>query len=317
MNSRTKIVALIYKSHTIFLLGLCFVLLPFQGMTQNATYRKSLVEFRVGGGGSIFLGDLGGNFQKRKDAFFDFDPSTARYVVNLGAKYNFTKWLALRSDYNIAKVAADDALAAEGFRKDRNLSFQSSINEVTLMGELVLLNLLKLKALQKLHTELYVFGGVGFFRFKPKAELNGIWYSLRELSTEGQGIIPGTKPYSTVSGVIPLGFGIRKLVGSSSTVGIELSLRKSFTDYIDDVSGRYYNKEVIREHKGHVAAELSDRSIGGNQSASSFRGNPKQNDNYAFLQVFLNKGISNQLVLNERQAFRKISNKMYKCPRFK
>ncbi len=299
---------------------LMLVLLPLvmfaDANAQNATYRKSAMEFRFGAGGSIFLGDLGGNFGKRKDAFLDLDFETVRYSINASAKVNVRKWFAVRADFNHARVFGNDALAAEGFRRDRNLSFKSNLNEVSLISEVVMVNFLKLKKLTKLRTELYAFGGLGVLNFNPEAKLNGIWYELRPLGTEGQGLIAGTKPYRKVTGVIPMGLGIRKLINATFTLGIELSMRKSFTDYIDDVSGRYYNNDVIREKRGHVAAELSDRSLGGTTTSSGFRGNPNENDNYAFLQVYLSKGISNQLVMNERQAFRKIGKKTYKCPKF-
>jgi len=165
------------------------VLLPFVLLAdvdaQNATFRKSAMEFRFGVGGSIFLGDLGGNFGKRKDAFLDLDLKTVRYSINASAKINFRKWLAVRADFNHAKVFGDDALAADGFRRNRNLSFRSNINEVTIISEVVMVNFLKLRNLSKLRTELYVFGGLGVLNFNPEAKLNGIWYKLRPLGTEG------------------------------------------------------------------------------------------------------------------------------------
>ncbi|MCB0733289.1 MAG: hypothetical protein H6608_08465 [Flavobacteriales bacterium] len=286
-------------------------------MAQNATFKKSKVELRMGAGASMFFGDLGGNFKSRKDGFLDIDMRSVRGNFNLSAKYNIYKWLAIRTDFNQAQVVGDDAFSAEYFRRNRNLSFSSSISELSLTGELVAVNLLRWRQLSKLHFELYGFGGLGVFRFNPKATLNNRVYELQPMGTEGQGLIPGSKPYSLISGVLPLGIGLRKLVGNTVMVGVELSLRKSFTDYIDDVSGTYYANNVIREVRGDVAADLADRSLNGSGAAGTPRGNPGENDNYSFIQIYFQKGLSNQLIRDERQAFRKITNKMHKCPKFR
>lgn len=284
---------------------------------QNATYRKSPVELRTGFGAALFFGDLGGNFGTRKDAFLDLNPQTIRYNINTGAKYNVTKWFALRAELNFAKLVADDALSTDGFRKTRNLSFRTNISEASLMGELVAVNFLNWRRIKKMHFELYGFGGIGFFRFNPQAQLNGVWYNLRPLGTEGQGLISGTNLYRSFSGVIPFGMGLRKLLNDKFTLGLEVSFRKSFTDYIDDVSGRYYNLDHLAEERGALAAALADRSETGAGRAGGFRGNPKKNDNYGFIQAYVNIGLTNQLIRNEQQAFRRISKKMYTCPRFR
>ena len=129
-------------------------------VAQNATFKKSKVELRMGAGASMFFGDLGGNFKSRKDGFLDIDMRSVRGNFNLSAKYNIYKWLAIRTDFNQAQVVGDDAFSAEYFRRNRNLSFSSSISELSLTGELVAVNLLRWRQLSKLHFELYGFGGL-------------------------------------------------------------------------------------------------------------------------------------------------------------
>ena len=74
----------------------------------------------------------------------------------------------------------------------------------------------------------------------------------------------------------------------------ELSYTKTFTDYLDDVSGVYFDNEVIRDEVGNVAAELADRrlnkdvptGIDGNGTGLQ-RGNPARKDWYAFAGIFI------------------------------
>jgi hypothetical protein len=69
---------------------------------------------------------------------------------------------------------------------------------------------------------------------------------------------------------------------------VELSGRKVFTDYLDDVSGVYADVRDIRAQRGDIAAELSDRSLEPKiGEPGRQRGNGKNNDMYAFLTVGL------------------------------
>lgn len=284
---------------------------------QNATYKKSKLEFRIGGGTTLFFGDLGvPDISSAAQSLFSLDPDFLDYNVNIGAKYNITKWLAIRVDANQGRVHADDAVVNNNFRKRRNLSFYSDIYEASVVGEVVLVNLFHWQQLYRFKTEIYGFSGIGVFHFNPKTKYEGRIYELRSLGTEGQGIIPGTELYSRNSTVIPIGCGIRKFVKNTITIGLELSFRKSFTDYIDDVSGRYYDKNILLEKRGAVASALSDRSKDRTFASGAFRGNPDQNDNYSFIQIYFQKGITSEVVFSEKQAYRRTAAKIHRCPRF-
>ena len=63
-------------------------------------------------------------------------------------------------------------------------------------------------------------------------------------------------------------------------------MRKTFTDYIDDVSTTYFDLTLIESAYGSVAAALSDRSLGPHPSYITFpdeqRGDPRDLDAYMF-----------------------------------
>lgn len=97
-------------------------------------------------------------------------------------------------------------------------------------------------------------GGVGVFHFNPQGSLtdaagNKTWYYLHPLRLEGQGMpeYPASKPYKLTQMNIPFGGGLKFFMSDRINVSLEFLYRKTFTDYIDDVSQRYidvnyYNK---------------------------------------------------------------------------
>ena len=62
-------------------------------------------------------------------------------------------------------------------------------------------------------------------------------------------------------------------------------MRKTFTDYIDDVSKTYYDNDAIKSHSGETAAHLADPSLPpreGQTLAGEQRGDPRDRDAYMF-----------------------------------
>ena len=67
-------------------------------------------------------------------------------------------------------------------------------------------------------------------------------------------------------------------------------MRKTFTDYLDDVSKRYYNPLLLEAQKGKTAALMSDPSIGTDPNYTNVgkqRGNSTTKDWYNFFGVVL------------------------------
>src|SRR5690349_3367808 len=144
--------------------------------------------------------------------------------------------------------------------------------------------------------EIYTYGfvGIGVFHFDPKTDYKGVAYRLQPLGTEGQGLVPSRKKYSLWQMCVPIGFGFKYTIDAKWGVGIEYGMRKTFTDYIDDVSTSYFDNASIRAAYGNVAAALADRSLrnqylsttgidyGGITAAEQQRGDPRDLDAYMF-----------------------------------
>ncbi|NTW34188.1 MAG: cation transporter, partial [Bacteroidetes bacterium] len=193
--------------------------------------------------------------------------------------------------------ANDDVV---GFNSDRNLSFKSSLFEVSSQIELNFFPYTTGNKDKNYFTP-YLFIGVSFFSFNPKASYDGVWYDLQPLGTEGQGnsVYPDRKPYSLVGLSCPFGIGLKYSVGSSICIGAEWGLRKTNTDYIDDVSTTYPNLAVVSAEHGAIAAILSDRSFSALEDNVDHtdlqRGNSVSKDWYSFAGLFITPNLSRSL----------------------
>jgi len=97
--------------------------------------------------------------------------------------------------------------------------------------------------------------------------------------------------YSRIQIAIPYGIGLKYGYQRNWSFGFELGIRKTFTDYIDDVSTTYVSNEYIRLQKGELAAAIADRSDGSAPEktlAGQQRGDPKDKDAYIFAIFSLN-----------------------------
>jgi hypothetical protein len=105
---------------------------------------------------------------------------------------------------------------------------------------------------------------------------------LRPLGTEGQGTSLSKRgTYSNFQLCLPLGVGAKAQIGKNITVNVDLAIRKTFTDYLDDVkSATYADPTVLNASNGEISAVLSNRSLDG--ARFGYRGNPTTKDWYVF-----------------------------------
>lgn len=207
----------------------------------------------------------------------------ANTVISAGGTFNVTNKLALRSDYSFAKLGADDKLN-KAYLRVRNLNFKTIIQELTLMGEYDFI------APDAQRLTPYVFAGIGVYNFSPYSlDSAGNKVFLVGLSTEGQGLpeYPGRKVYKKTQVNIPYGAGIKYALSEDLYIGFEIGFRKLFTDYLDDVSTTYVDRDVLLNRKGAQAAAFAFR---GNElkpplpypNAGAKRGNSNKNDYYYY-----------------------------------
>ena len=171
-------------------------------------------------------------------------------------RYNFSPRWALKANIIFAKVHASDAVSNGLY--ERNLSFKSPITELSVQAEV---NFLKLY------------------------NQRGYNHDLQPFGTEGQGLVPGKKEYALCSFAIPFGIGLKVNIGRYVSLGAEWGVRFTCTDYLDDVSGTYFDNDELRLQRGDIMADLADRSpeIGKElHKNGSQRGNFNTTDFYSF-----------------------------------
>lgn len=267
----------------------------FRASEYWKTHRQ---EISLGVGITNFLGELGGRNATGSPFIWDLEFSETRPALSVGYQYYLLEHFSIRLAATYGKLTGSDALTHESFRQNRNLSFRSDLFEGQLRAEFHPLietsghtyDLRGVQSNARGHLGLYVFAGVGIFHFNPQAQYKGAWIDLSPLGTEGQGLPEGPAPYSLTGVCIPMGIGIRKAFDKKITLGVELQYTKTFTDYIDDVSGVYYDNAMIETSRGSIAAYFADPSLGdipGQTVTGEQRGQPDHDDGYMFLKVDL------------------------------
>ncbi|NOS92492.1 MAG: outer membrane beta-barrel protein [Cyclobacteriaceae bacterium] len=244
-----------------YILVVIFVMAFTSASAQSfyALRRERSIILTAGLGSSTYFGDL-----TNPKKLISTDPS-----INVGLQYYITKRIALRTELNWFTISGDDKDADEKGRIRRNLSFSSSNLELSAVG---IINLYSNgnRFYRRPAFNVYAFGGFAFLYMNPKTKHNGEWVALQPLQTEGVS-------YSLVQPIVPYGLGFRLKVSPLFNVSFEGGWRKSFTDYLDDVSTVY----------PAVIPFLSDRGqeIGYPAKPGGIRGNPTNDDAYMLFNV--------------------------------
>lgn len=229
---------------------------------------------------SAFAGtsNYSGDLQAKRFSF-----SQSHGAFGIGLLFEVNKKMLIRGDFTFGKISADDKY---GPNKSRNLSFYSNLYEYSIGFEYSLLDLYRYRVSP------YLFTGVSMFDFNPYTKSkDGNAIMLAELSTEGQGFLPGVPDYKLRQFSIPFGGGIQWAINDNKRIGIVLGFRKTFTDYLDDVSTNYVDELVLAANRGQKAADIAyraDELPNGNQvypAGGTQRGSPKNKDWYYFTGV--------------------------------
>ncbi|MES2589671.1 MAG: DUF6089 family protein [Bacteroidota bacterium] len=247
-----------------FLLAFCTISLTFS-QRQNG---KSKSEIGFLAGGSYYIGDL-----NIKNHFENTDVSFGGIF-----RYNVHSRMSLRTTFTYGNLKATDADSKLDVERNRNLSFQTDFYEFATGVEF---NYLPYQTgHSKYRISPYIYAQIGVFRMNPKANYNGDLIELQPLGTEGQGTdLSDHELYSKTQICLPLGLGVKFSLSKNISFSLEYGLRKTFTDYIDDVgSSRYADRDQLSQENGPIVGDLSNRSLDG--SSFGRRGNPSTKDWY-------------------------------------
>lgn len=298
----------------------CFISIILTFSFSAKTYSQSFlfgneqtkVEAGINVGPSFFLGDLGGNRGKGTTFLKDLNLSLTKVMKGVFVAAYPNEWLGVRAAADIGKLEGQDNVidtkgVNELWRKQRNLDFRSNISEVYMVAEVFPLMLLN-KNHEDYKPRLRPYGvlGIGVFHFNPQGSLtdvngNKTWYDLKPLHTEGEGFpeYPKRKNYSLTQVNIPMGFGAKYFISDRVNLSLEVLHRKTFTDYIDDVSTEYIDPNLFDKYlspqNAAIARQINDKVVGivtpsvTREEPGVQRGDPNQND--AYFTIFLKIGV--------------------------
>jgi hypothetical protein len=241
------------------------ILLTFLVFLAPLAFAQKSGDIGLLGGVTYYLGDLnpGMPFRMSKPAF------------GIMYRQNFNSRISLRIHGLRGSVAGDDAVNETN--PDRKLNFESKITEAGVQLEI---NFFEYLIGSRMHTiSPYLFGGPTVFFFKPYGNSPAGKTELPPLTTEGQ-----SEPYKLYAFSGSFGLGVKYSVSKLIGVGAEWGMRKTTTDYLDDVSKTYYLNLAGKDPALATVPELaSDPLLSHN--AGMQRGNSRNSDWYSFAGV--------------------------------
>jgi len=257
-----------------------FLVLIFASETYCQLFKPS-TELGVKGGISYYTGDL-------NNQHFNF----ANPAISLLVRRNLDRRFSVKGEISSMKIEGDDRISDDLLKKDRGLHFRSNIYELSSQIEF---NFLPYENGSVLYNWTpFIFSGLSLFNFNPQAENNdGQWVDLQPLGTEGQGTTayPDRKKYPRTQVALPMGGGVKYNLNDRLNIILSFSGRKTYTDYLDDVSTTYpgipteFNSENI---------EMSDPTF--SHSKDEQRGDDLENDWFFFAGISITFKLNNNTV---------------------
>jgi len=258
--------------------------------TAKTQQFKPNTEIGVLLGASYYLGDL----------------NTTHFNQPLGAsgliiRQNIDKRFVYKAEAMYINLRSDERESTDSLANNRGLHFRSPVYELS--GQLEF-NFLPYQPGNPLYTWTpFIYTGVSLFHYNPQAENeNGEWVDLQELGTEGQGTTTSfngenREKYSLIQFAIPMGGGVKIAVSESFNIILEYGARKTFTDYLDDVSttfvgdGGNNGSYPIEMQNNAASIDMSDPLE--THSKGDQRGDPEKKDWYSFVGVTLSFKLNN------------------------
>jgi uncharacterized protein DUF6089 len=254
---------------------------------------QSLHSQRLEAGGFFGISGYSGELQVGQVDLSEIHASFGAHLT-----YRASRVLALKFSLLKGKISGNDAnYPTIEFRRNRNLSFRSQIYEASFLLELSFLNFGTAKSPR---ASAFLFSGISGFYFNPQAYYQNKWVDLQPLGTEGQGIhqlCPSR--YNRFQFAIPVGIGFNIFATEKSSFGLRLGIRRTFTDYLDDIGADYPDLQELQK-ANPMAAALSFRgaevsSDAGVNPSGARRGTPG-------IDVYFFGGISFSTIIAEKKV---------------
>lgn len=244
------------------LLIICFFLscLPARAQTW---------ETGLSAGAAGYMGDI-----NQKDPLKFTDPAFGVLV-----RRNFDGYWSARLNFTHGGIRGDDAESSSAYQKNRNLNFRSELSELSLLLEFNLFNYQpgELPSYGVRRLSPFLFTGIAGIHFNPVTDYEGNEVELQPVQTEDVS-------YKRYALSIPYGAGVKYNIKGNFNLTGEIGYRTAFTDYLDDISGKYPDFNVTGGASS-MRRFLSDPSM--TAVPGSQRGDFRPRDTYMFAMISL------------------------------
>lgn len=280
---------------------LCFIFLS----AVNLGRAQWLWDFGGTMGATNYLGDIGGKEGERRDFISDIKLAKTRWNFGGFARYKWRPKVSLKAAVDYIRLEGDDKLSTNPARQFRNFNFRNDIADMALTAEYFFYENNDLGNTYRYRNgfRAYLFGGVGGFFSNPKTYYKGEWVALRPYATEGV-------EYKRFVMNIPMGVGFYFTINKKHRIGYELNYRKTFTDYLDDISGQYPADPGDPYTRGLIlrTTELDAQKIAENPAVyqSHTWGNKRGNSQYK--DSYLSMGFTYSYVIRGKSSFYRVKN---------
>jgi len=282
-----------FFTHTLTL-GLALALVSTAASAQQFSKRKQYNSVGISLNAMNYFGDI-----VPKASIPSFRFAATRPNIGINATHRFTPRISARVALAYGRITGDDSKAADQndpdarYRYHRNMNFRNDIVELSAVGVFDLIanrnNYIKRPDFVP-----YVFAGVAVFHHNPKGLVgpgdpvgleSGSYINLQPLETEGVS-------YSQTQFSIPFGGGVRYKLNKSFDIGLEIGWRKTFTDYLDDVSATYIDPVKLgspaAKYFGGGITRTDDGAFTNFNAPGEMRGKGNEKDWYIVTGLHLN-----------------------------
>lgn len=296
--------------------GLALLAAP-KAEAQQFSKRKQYNSIGVSLNAMNYFGDL-----VPKVNFASLRAGATRPNVGLSIQRRFYPRISGRLAVAYGRITGDDSKGTDPFdpnarfRYHRNMNF---INDIFEGSGVVIVDLIENRNnyLKRPDFVPYVFAGVAGFHHNPRGQVKsvaeggtpptgagspsvGTYVDLQPLATEGP-----RNTYGLWQFAIPFGGGIRYRINRNFDASLEIGWRKTFTDYLDDVSGNYAPEAELGEKNsaqyyfGHGITRTDDGTYNNFNDPTSPRGS-KGIDGRNKTDWYVQTGISLNYILTPR-----------------
>lgn len=244
---------------------------------KNLEKKKKTFEFGIMNGVTNYFGDLSTS---------NFNRDEINYAVGFRFRYNFRKRYSIRGMFDYGHLSGNDRHSQSDLKRRRNLNFKSVLYAVSGQFEYHLNHYTftdKYRFIPSIST------GFTIFHFRPTAIADGKSYDLNALGTEGQTLPGGEGKYRLTQFALPVSTSLKTMVGYHFIIELEVNFIKTFTDYLDDVSGLYPNIADVQAQNAGEDADAIGRLIKPSPlfKEGDIRGDPDKKDWYLIVGLTL------------------------------